>query len=159
VIVSGNYFILKEGEMVMRKLIFCFVVAGLMAGQVLALELWLEPVGTYRTGLFDDKGAQIIDYHAASKRLFITNAGDETIDVVSIQDVNNPQLLFKIPLDGAPLSVGVHPYRELIAIAVKGEETTDRGTVEFYTLDGELLGPIVAYLDQRRTKGPGRKRG
>ncbi|MHC4308891.1 MAG: choice-of-anchor I family protein [Planctomycetota bacterium] len=128
----------------MRNLIFCLVVAALLAGQAFALELWLEPVGTYATGLFDDKGAQILDYHAASKRLFITNAGDETIDVVSIQVVNNPQLLFKIPLDGAPLSVGVHPYRELIAVAIEGDETTDRGTVEFYTLDGVLLGSLVA---------------
>jgi 2',3'-cyclic-nucleotide 2'-phosphodiesterase/3'-nucleotidase/5'-nucleotidase len=143
VIVPGNYFFKKEGEMVMRNLIFCLIFAGLMVGQALALELWLEPVGTYSTGLFDDKGAQIIDYHAASKRLFITNAGDETIDVVSIQEVSNPQLLFKIPLDRAPLSVGVHPYRELIAVAIEGEETTDRGTVEFYTLDGEFLSSIV----------------
>jgi DNA-binding beta-propeller fold protein YncE len=129
--------------MVMRKLIFCLVVTVLLAGQASALELWLEPLGTYTTGLFDDKGAQILDYHAASKRLFITNAGDDTIDVVSIQDVNNPQLLYKIPLDRAPLSVGVHPYRELIAVAIGGEETTDSGTVEFYTLNGELLGSIV----------------
>jgi len=127
----------------MRKLIFFLVIAGLMAGQALALELWLEPVGTYRTGIFDDKGAQILDYHAASKRLFITNGGDETIDVVSIQDVDNPELLFNIALDEAPLSVSVHPYREMIAVAVEGEETTDRGTVKFYTLDGELLGSIV----------------
>jgi len=127
----------------MRKLIFCLFVAGLMAGHALALDLWLEPAGTYRTGLFDDRGAQILDYHAASRRLFITNGGDKTIDVVSIQDVDNPQLLFKIALDEAPLSVGVHPYREMIAVAVEGEETTDRGTVEFYTLDGELLGSIV----------------
>ncbi len=127
----------------MRKLIFCLFITGLMAGQALALELFLEPAGTYRTGLFDDKGAQILDYHAASKRLFITNGGDKTIDVVSIEDVDNPQLLFKIALDEAPLSVGVHPYREMIAVAVEGEETTDRGTVEFYTLDGELLGSVV----------------
>jgi 2',3'-cyclic-nucleotide 2'-phosphodiesterase/3'-nucleotidase/5'-nucleotidase len=127
----------------MKKLIFTFVIVCFFVGQALALELWLEPVGTYATGLFDDKGAQILNYHAASSRLFITNAGDETIDVVSIQDVNNPQLLFKIPLDRAPLSVGVHPYRELIAVAVEGEETTDCGTVEFYTIDGEYLGSMV----------------
>jgi 2',3'-cyclic-nucleotide 2'-phosphodiesterase/3'-nucleotidase/5'-nucleotidase len=127
----------------MKKLIFCLIAVGLFAGEALALELWLEPIGTYSTGLFDDRGAQILDYHAASKRLFITNAGDETIDVVSIQDVKSPQLLFKIPLEGAPLSVAVHPHWELIAIAIEGEDVTDRGTVEFYTLDGELLGSVI----------------
>lgn len=127
----------------MRKLIFCLVVAGLMAGEASALELWLEPVGTYATGIFDDKGAQIIDYDATSMRLFITNACDETIDVVSIQQVGAPQLVYQLPLDGAPLSVAVHPTQELIAVAIEGEEVTDRGTVEFYTLDGELLGSVV----------------
>ncbi len=127
----------------MRKIIFCLFFTGLMAGQAFALELLLEPAGTYRTGLFDDKGAQILDYHAASKRLFITNGGDKTIDVVSIEDVDNPELLSKIPLDEAPLSVGVHPYREMIAVAIEGDPETDPGRVEFYTLDGELLGSIV----------------
>lgn len=127
----------------MKKLIFCLVVACLLAGQALALELWLEPVGTYATGVFDDKGAQILDYHAKSKRLFITNGADETIDVVSIEQVDEPQLLFQIPLDGAPLSVGVHPTQELIAVAIEGDPETDPGTVEFYTLDGELLGSVV----------------
>ena len=127
----------------MRKLIFCLVVAGLMAGEAFALELWLESKGTYATGIFDDKGAQIVDYHAPSKQLFITNGADETIDVVSIQQVDDPQLVQQIPLDGAPLSVAVHPNRELIAVAVEGAEVTDRGTVEFYTLDGEFLGSVV----------------
>lgn len=127
----------------MRKFIFCLLVVVLFAGQASALELSLEPVGTYATGIFDDKGAQILDYHAPSKRLFITNGADETIDVVSIEQVDDPQLVYQIPFDGAPLSVAVHPTQELIAVAIEGDPETDPGTVEFYTLDGELLGSVV----------------
>ncbi|MHC4641166.1 MAG: choice-of-anchor I family protein [Planctomycetota bacterium] len=127
----------------MKKLIFTTVIVCFFVGQVSALELWLEPVGTYRTGIFDDKGAQILDYHAASNRIFITNPGDQTIDVVSIQDVDNPELLLQIPLDGAPMSVAVHPTYELIAVAIEGEEVTDCGTVGFYSLDGDLLGSVA----------------
>lgn len=126
----------------MRRLMFCLLVV-LLAGPALALELTLEPVGTYTTGIFDDKGAQILDYHGPSKRLFITNGADKTIDVISIQQVDSPQLMFQIPFDGAPPSVAVHPNKELIAVAVEGEEVTDRGTVEFYTVDGEYLGSVV----------------
>lgn len=127
----------------MRRIIFCLLAIGLFAGQASSLELTLEPVGTYATGIFDEKGAQILDYHAPSKQLFITNGFDKTIDVVSIQQVDAPQPVLHIPFDRAPLSVAVHPTQELIAVAVEGEKVTDRGTVEFYTIDGDFLGSVV----------------
>ena len=127
----------------MKKLIFCLVVAGLLAGRGLALEITLEPAGTYAAGVFDDKGAQILDYHPASRCLYITNASDNAIDVVDIQDVDNPTLLFKIDdLPGTPLSAAVHPFRDLIAVACEAEPRTDPGTVRFYRTNGAYLGSV-----------------
>ena len=122
----------------MKRLIFTSVIVCFFIGQVSALELWLEPAGTHRTGIFDDKGAQILDYHAATNRIFITNPGDQAIDIVSIQDVDNPELLLQLPLEGAPLSVAVHPTYEMIAVAIEGEEVTDNGSVGFYTMSSIL---------------------
>ena len=127
----------------MRKLIFCLVVVSFLAGEALALEITLTPVGTYETGIFDDKGAQIVDYHAPSQRLFITNASEETIDVLDILDFTSPILMFQIELSGPPLSVAVHPTLDLIAVAIEGEDVTDPGTVEFFNIDGESLGDAI----------------
>jgi hypothetical protein len=127
----------------MRRLIFCLVIVGLLAGQAWAIGIVLEPAGTYATGVFDDKGAQILDYHPASRCLYITNASDNAIDVVDIHDIDNPTLLFSIDsLPGAPLSVGVHPFRDLIAVACEGEIVTDPGTVAFYRTNGEYVGSV-----------------
>jgi len=136
----------------MRKLILCLVVgclvvAGLLAARAFAdkpaLDIRLARVGTYRTGVFDDKGAQILDYHAPSMRLFITNSSVDAIDVVDITAIGQPKLLFQIELSGPPLSVAVHPSLDLIAVSIEGEEVTDAGTVEFFSIDGESLGDAV----------------
>lgn len=136
----------------MKNLIFCLVltclaITGLLAARALAdkpaLDIRLARVGTYSTGVFDDKGAQILSYHAPSKRLFITNASVDTIDVVDITAIGKPKLLFQIQLSGPPLSVAVHPYLDLIAVAIEGEEVTDPGTVEFFSIDGESLGEAI----------------
>jgi len=136
----------------MRKLILylvvgCLVVAGLLAAQAFAdkpaLDIRLARVGTYRTGVFDDKGAQILDYHAPSMRLFITNASADAIDVVDIIAVGRPKLLFQIELSGPPLSMAVHPSLDLIAVSIEGEEVTDPGTVEFYSINGDPVGEAV----------------
>jgi len=136
----------------MRRLIICVVVAclvviGLLAARAFAdkppLDVRLARVGTYRTGVFDDKGAQILDYHAPSTRLFITNCSDKTIDVVDILAVGRPKLLFQIELSGKPLSVAVHPSLDLVAVSCKAKPATDPGTVEFFSIDGESLGDAI----------------
>ncbi|MEE8450617.1 MAG: choice-of-anchor I family protein [Thermoguttaceae bacterium] len=132
----------------MKMLVLCLATLGLLAGQAFAAgppleDVTLVPLGTYDTGVFDESAAEIVAYHAKSKRLFITNAFDGAIDVVDIHDVTAPELLFQIPTGGGgPTSVAVHPRRGLIAVAVMADTKTDDGTVEFFSTNGEPLGSV-----------------
>lgn len=47
----------------------------------------IKPIGSYDTKVFDKSAAEIVAYHAASKRLLTVNANAGVIDVL---DVNNP---------------------------------------------------------------------
>ena len=126
----------------MKKLVFCLMVCGVLAGAACGVELSLKAVGTYSTGVFDDAAAQIVDYHPSTKQLFVTNCADETIDVLNIHRANDPKLLSKIDLSGKPLGLAVHPSYGLIAVSIEGEEVTDPGTVEFYRVTGQHLGSV-----------------
>ena len=77
-------------------------------------------------------GAEIAAYDPSSRRLFITNAFDNTIDIVSISDPSNPTEVDEINIDpyGAIVnSVAVH--NGVVAVAVEAPE--DRiGKVAFF---------------------------
>ncbi len=76
------------------------------------MGITLNPIGSYRTGVFDKGGAEIVVHDPATQRLFITNGNDDTVDVVSIADPSSPAKLFTLvfpaPFKGlAPTSVAV----------------------------------------------------
>lgn len=56
----------------------------------------LSLLGTYKTGIFDEGAAEISAYDPGSSRLFVTNANDGTIDVLSIINPESPEKLFSI---------------------------------------------------------------
>jgi DNA-binding beta-propeller fold protein YncE len=114
----------------------------LSAALGLGIELTLEPVGGYETGVYNALAAEIVSFHPAVRWLFITNGSAQTIDVVNINNVKQPKLLFQIPLAGAPTSVAAHPHWFMIAASCQGPKVTDPGTVEFFTLTGQSLGTI-----------------
>lgn len=131
----------------MKKTILCLVlVLGLtaLAAAAKPLRVKLIPMGTYSTGIFDDGAAQIVDYHAPSRTLYVTNVGDETIDVLEISPLGNPRLSSQIALSGPPLSVAINPVLDLIAVSIEADEATDPGTVQFFDIDGQPLGSIGA---------------
>lgn len=125
------------------KKVLVMTIAAILAGQAWALEITLKPVGTYATGIFDDSAAQIVAYDARSKRLFVTNTGEKTIDVLDARRVTHPIRRVKIGnLPGAPLSVAYHPFHPLLAVACEADSSTDPGTVEFYRVHGSHLGTL-----------------
>ncbi len=97
--------------------------------------------GTYSQGEFDESSAEIVDYCAITKRLFISNASEDTIDVV---DATKMELIFQITeLGGSPNSVAVN--NGVIAVAIQNDVKTDPGWVVFYdTLFGNELNRLEA---------------
>ncbi len=109
-------------------------------------EITLIPRGTYETGVFDESAAEIVDYDAKTKRLFVVNGGSDSIDVLDASDIDNPTFEFSISLgSGSPNSVAVDPrhWVDEIAVAVEADVITDPGKVMFFDTDGNFLNEVV----------------
>src|SRR5918992_1321675 len=74
--------------------------------------------------------AEIAAYHAATDRIFATNAEANTLDVY--QGVLSPRRIASLPVDGGPNSVAVRPDG-LVAVAVEADPKTAPGQVEFFS--------------------------
>lgn len=115
----------------------------------------LKVLGTYESGLIDESAAEIVAYDARSKRVFVTNANDRSVDVLSIRNPYYPHKLFSIDLDafGEPNSVAV--YRGVVAIAVAADEVDVKGQVVFFNRRGKLLNAVeVGFLPDMLTFSP-----
>lgn len=98
-----------------------------------ATVIQLSVLGSYESGIFDDSGAEIVAYDAATQHLFVVNSGDTAIDVLDISDPSNPVLVDSIDASaegGAANSVAVS--KGLVAVAIQATPKTDPGKVVFY---------------------------
>ena len=50
--------------------------AALLSAHTASAQINLTPIGSYGSGIWDDSGAEIPTYDAASQRLFVTNFRD-----------------------------------------------------------------------------------
>ena len=66
----------------------------------------LVQVGEFRTGKFDEGAAEISAYDPGSRRLFVTNAHANTLDVLDLSDPASPVRVAVIEL--APFGEGVN---------------------------------------------------
>lgn len=111
-------------------------------------EMTLTPIGTYQTGLFDKSAAEIVGYHAGTKRLFSVNGGEHAVDVLDVSDPRRPRRIMQVPLTtlgAGATSLAVHG--DLVAVAVEGESPRQRGRVAFLNPRGGLLSAVeVGYL-------------
>jgi hypothetical protein len=124
------------------------VLAAAIIGSTLALPvpagagdaLKLIPAGTYQTGVFPEGGAEIVAHDPATQRMFITHSGDKVVDVVSIQNVEKPRLVFR--LDISPCGDGLTSVAVkdgLAAVAVVADPRTDPGSVALFDTIGTLI--------------------
>ena len=93
----------------------------------------LSPVGEYRSGVFDDGATEINAYCPLTKRVFSTNAANNTLDVFDLSEPSNPTFLFGIdlaPYGGGPNSVACQ--RGLAAVAVEADNKQAPGSVVFF---------------------------
>ena len=102
----------------------------------------LVQIGRYSSGIFDDGGAEIVAYDPQSRRLFVVNAGDNSIDVLDLSDPTAPEKLSTIQVaaqdsdsfvSGGANSVAVK--NGLLAVAVEADVKQDNGRVYFYNTD------------------------
>lgn len=108
-------------------------------------ELEIQLLGRYSTGYYDQGGAEIPAYDAASRRLFVVNLKDRAIDVISIVDPVNPVKVGALDLTTlgqAANSVSVK--NGVLAVAVEAFVKTDPGLVAFFdTASLNLLGQVT----------------
>ena len=102
-------------------------------------------VGRYVTGLVDLEeevvAAEVVAYE--NKRMYVTNASDESLDIVNIVDPANPTLIRRVDLSsygGAVTSVAVK--NGIVAVAVQADVKTDPGKVLFLSTNGSLLAQV-----------------
>ena len=89
-------------------------------------------------------GAEIAAYDPTSRRLFITNAFHNTLDIVSIADPSNPTEVGEIDLDlyGAIVN-SVSVRNGVVAVAVEASPKTANGKVAFFNTNGEELAVVT----------------
>ncbi|WP_299057463.1 choice-of-anchor I family protein [uncultured Nocardioides sp.] len=104
--------------------------------------LSVEPIGTYRTGVFDRSAAEIVHFHAATQRLFVVNALSGELDVLDAADPTDPTRetsLVASDAAGVPTGVTVNSVAVrddgLLAVAVEAPVKTDPGWIAFADAD------------------------
>ena len=83
-------------------------------------DIKLTLVGTYRSGLFAQGGAEISAYDAKSRRLFVVNGAAGSLTVLDLSNPAAPAKVTDITFGGAANSVDIHDG--LVAVAVEAAQ-------------------------------------
>lgn len=93
----------------------------------------LNVLGSYASGTFDESAAEIVAHDPVNQRLFVINANDSTVDVLDIQDPEQPVKLGTIDATAEGASANsVAVYGDLVAVAIEAGIKQDNGKVVFY---------------------------
>lgn len=135
-----------------RSLLSTVVAAALCGGASLAhADITLQPAGRYQSPSagFATGAAEIVAYDKGTRRIFVVNAQDGTVDVLNATD---PSSLVKVgqidaraagPRLGAANSVAVR--NGLVAVAIEADPVTDPGLIAFYDASSlQLLRTVAA---------------
>lgn len=108
------------------------------------MVIQLNPLSTYVNGSFDEGAAEIVAYDPLLQRLFITNAEQNTVDIV---DASSPDALAGIghislaEYGAGANSVAVHDG--IVAIAVEADSKQSPGQVVFFDNQGTYLNAVT----------------
>jgi hypothetical protein len=109
----------------------------------------LEFIGRYSTGIYANGGAEISAYDPGSRRLFVVNYADSSVDVVNLAIPASPILVTKLsmlPYAGSPNSVAVGrgPTAGIIAVAIEDFADDVAGKILFLdAATGAALGVVT----------------
>ena len=107
-------------------------------------DIELKVAGTYESGVFDEGAAEIAAYDPWLKRLFVTNADANTLDVLSIRNIRKPRL--KDTIDLSPYGDGVNSVAVkdgIVAVAVEADPKQDPGSVVFFDAWGNFIAAVT----------------
>jgi hypothetical protein len=76
----------------MKRLLLAAAIAAALCSNALAapFNVELEQLGTYASGRFEAGAAEIVSYDPLTRRAFVVNAADTTVDVLDIRDPAKP---------------------------------------------------------------------
>lgn len=103
----------------------------------------VEHLDTYETGRFDEGAAEIAAYDPATKRLFVTNADANTMDILNLNDPSDIWLISSIDVGGGINSVDVSIHG-VVAVAVEADDADANGEIKLYDVVGQLLNSFEA---------------
>lgn len=116
--------------------------ANVVPPEVTPTSLTLTKIGGFAGGAIG--AAEITAFDVTSKRLFVVNGANGTVDVLDLADPTSPKKVGSISvtaLGGVVNSVAVHDG--LVALAIEATPKTSPGTVAFYSAsDLRLLGSV-----------------
>ena len=125
----------------MKSRILAAAVAAAAAAPAIAappVPVSLEVRGTFQRADagFDEGAAEIVSYDAATRRAFVVNAQQATVDVLDLQNLNKPRLVASIDVDPSGLGLvanSVDVANGILAVALEADPQTDPGFVAFYS--------------------------
>lgn len=97
----------------------------------------LQKLGTYDTN--KEAGSEIVAYDSITKRLYITNGADKTLDIVDVANPSSPTLIKSVTIStyGADLqSVAVKNGKVAVAVG-SASKSTEVGKVVIFDTNGE----------------------
>ena len=138
------------------SVLVCVLVAIFATAQERPRLLELKPRGVYQANVFDESAAEIVGYSKDLGYLYVVNAQKPSIDILDINDVDEPALVREIdltPHGGAANSVSVHDG--VIAAAIEAAVKQENGKVVFFDSTGEVLSAVdVGALPDMLTFSP-----
>lgn len=142
------------------------------AGKNYPVDLNIEIVGRFATGLYGQSAAEIVQFHKSSNSAFAVNSATNKIDVISLATLSTTPVATPVSDEslsstaftysnsvsvkqsddsdktimlGAANSIAIHG--DLLAIAVEGKVKQDNGAVLFYELDALGNGTFIKAVE------------
>ncbi len=105
----------------------------------------VAPIGSHDTGQFDESAAEIVAYHAETKKLLVVNAVSGNIDLLDINDPANPTKSGEVSAGaGSGInSVAVRSDGLAVANVEPADKTAEGSMLFFNATTGETLGTVM----------------